>query len=154
MHLTSETSDYQAIPGEASAIRFDFGANWTRFLAVVSEKHIEAAAEKLSSWLGDLRGRTFIDVGCGSGIHSLAALRLDASRIVSFDYDPRSVGYFHEMKRRFAPDANWTIERVSALDESYLRSLGAFNVVYSWGVLHHTGHMWAALDLVTIPVKG
>src|SRR5882672_1925703 len=117
MHLTSETSDYQAIPGEASAIRFDFGANWTRFLAVVSEKHIEAAAEKLSSWLGDLRGKTFLDVGCGSGIHSLAALRLGASRVFSIDYDSHSVGCTQEMKRRFAPEANWTIERGSVLDE-------------------------------------
>jgi SAM-dependent methyltransferase len=141
------------MPTEVSEVRFEFGANWTRFLSVVSEKHIEAAAEKLSSWLGDLRGKTFLDVGCGSGIHSLAAIRLGASRVVSFDYDLQSVGCSQEMKRRFAPEANWTIERGSALDESYIRSLGKFDSVYSWGVLHHTGHMWAALDLVTIPVK-
>ncbi len=132
--------------------RFEFGVNWTRFLSVVSEKHIEAAVEKLHSWLGDLHGKTFLDVGCGSGIHSLAALRLGASRVVSIDYDSHSVGCSQEMKRRFAPDANWTVEQGSALDESYIRSLGLFDVVYSWGVLHHTGHMWAALDVVTIPV--
>jgi 2-polyprenyl-6-hydroxyphenyl methylase/3-demethylubiquinone-9 3-methyltransferase len=141
------------MPTEVSEVRFEFGTNWTRFLSVVSEKHIEAAAEKLSLWLGDLRGKTFLDVGCGSGIHSLAALRLGASRVVSFDYDPQSVGCSQEMKRRFAPEANWTIEQGSALDESYIRSLGKFDSVYSWGVLHHTGQMWAALDLVTIPVN-
>jgi 2-polyprenyl-6-hydroxyphenyl methylase/3-demethylubiquinone-9 3-methyltransferase len=141
------------MPTEVSEVRFEFGANWTRFLSVVSEKHIEAAIEKLSSWLGDLHGKTFLDAGCGSGIHSLAAIRLGAARVVSFDYDLQSIGCSQEMKRRFAPDANWTIERGSALDESYLRSLGKFDTVYSWGVLHHTGHMWAAIDLITIPVS-
>jgi len=141
------------MPTEVSEIRFEFGANWARYLSVVSEKHIESAAERLGAWLGDLRGKSFLDVGCGSGIHSVAALKLGASRVVSFDYDPLSVGCAQEMKRRFAPGAKWTIERGSALDEGYLRSLGQFDCVYSWGVLHHTGSMWAALDLVTIPVK-
>ena len=104
--------------------------------------------------LGDIRGKTFLDVGCGSGIHSLAAVRLGASRVFSFDYDPQSVSCTQEMKRRFAPDAaNWHIERGSVLDESYMRALGKFDVVYSWGVLHHTGEMWKALNLVSIPAK-
>jgi len=117
------------MPTEVSEIRFEFGANWARYLSVVSEKHIESAAEKLSAWLGDLRGKSFLDVGCGSGIHSVAALKLGASRVVSFDYDPLSVGCAQEMKRRFAPGAKWTIERGSALDEAHLRSLGRFDCV-------------------------
>lgn len=33
-----------------------------------------------------------------------------------------------------------------------MRSLGPFDIVYSWGVLHHTGYMWKALDYVSYPV--
>jgi hypothetical protein len=134
------------------ADRFSFGKNWSNYLSVLNEERILFSTEDLRKVVGELRGKTFLDVGCGSGIHSLAAARLGASRIHSFDYDQDSVNCTHELKRRFAPDANWTIEQGSALDESYIRSLGQFDVVYSWGVLHHSGDMWKALDLVTIPV--
>lgn len=133
--------------------RFTFGKNWTAFLSVMNEDRIAYAVEKLKDMVGDLKGKTFLDIGSGSGIHSLAAVRLGALRVRSFDYDQDSVNCTSEMKRRFAPDADWTIEQGSALDEKYIRSLGQFDVVYSWGVLHHTGDMWKALDLATIPAK-
>ena len=98
-------------------------------------------------------GKSFLDVGSGSGIHSLAAIRLGASRVHSFDYDLQSVECSRELKRRFAPEANWHIEQGSVHDEGYMRALGQFDIVYSWGVLHHTGDMWRALDLVTIPTS-
>src|SRR5690606_32453090 len=96
-----------------------------------------------------LAGQRFLDVGSGSGLLSLAAQRLGAN-VHSFDYDPQSVACTREMKRRFAPDADdWTIEEGSALDAEYLAGLPPADVVYSWGVLHHTGEMWRAIDLVS-----
>jgi SAM-dependent methyltransferase len=133
--------------------RFAFGKNWSNFLSVLNEQRIRSSTEDLRKVVGDLQGKSFLDVGCGSGIHSLAALRLGASRIHSFDYDEDSVHCALELKRRFAPDANWTAEQGSALDENYIRSLEQFDVVYSWGVLHHTGDMWRALGLVALPVR-
>lgn len=134
--------------------RFAFGKNWTAFLSVINEDRIASAMEKLNAIVGDLKGKTFLDIGSGSGIHSLAAVRLGATLVRSFDYDQDSVNCTAEMKRRFARDANWSIEQGSALDENYIRSLGKFDIVYSWGVLHHTGDMWKALELATIPATG
>lgn len=135
--------------------RFDFGANWWRFLEVLDEDRIRLAEASLARMLGtrDLGGRDFLDIGSGSGLSSLAARRLGA-RVHSFDYDPQSVACTGELKRRYFPDdSGWIAERGSALDEAYLTRLGKFDVVYSWGVLHHTGDMWRALGLVAKLVK-
>ncbi|MBV8818159.1 MAG: class I SAM-dependent methyltransferase [Acidobacteriaceae bacterium] len=137
-----------------SGERFQFGANWTRFLRTLDEDRIRRAEDSLKKWLGvdDLHGKRVLDIGSGSGLFSLAFRRLGAS-VYSFDYDPNSVNCTKELKRRFfADDPDWKVEQGSALDADYLRSLGRFDIVYSWGVLHHTGSMWQALENATIPV--
>ena len=130
--------------------RFEFGKNWSQFLALLDEPRISEAERSLQVMLDvkDLHGRCFLDIGCGSGLFSLAARRLGA-RVSSFDFDPFSVVCATEIKRRYFPDdAHWTIAEGSVLDKAYLKSLGTFDVVYSWGVLHHTGEMWQALENV------
>jgi 2-polyprenyl-3-methyl-5-hydroxy-6-metoxy-1,4-benzoquinol methylase len=128
--------------------RFEFGKNWSNFLRVLDEDRIERAVVSLQTLLGvtDLRGKSFLDVGSGSGLFSLAAHRLGA-RVRSFDYDGNSVACTAELRRRYAPSTpDWTVERGSVLDKSFLASLGKFDYVYSWGVLHHTGAMWEAIE--------
>ena len=134
--------------------RFEFGKNWQRFLSSLNDQRIEIAENSLKEKLGvsDLAGQRFLDIGSGSGLFSLAARRLGAN-VHSFDYDPQSVACTAELKRRYFPDdPNWVIEPGSALDQEYLASLGKYDVVYSWGVLHHTGDMWRALEYAAIPV--
>ena len=131
--------------------RFGFGENWSRFLALVDERRIREGERSLVEMLGRNRldGMRFCDVGSGSGLFSLAARRLGAT-VLSFDYDSASVACTAEMRRRFAPnDPGWIIEQGSALDAAYLEGLGEFEIVYSWGVLHHTGAMWKAMELVS-----
>ena len=134
--------------------RFEFGKNWLQFLSVLNDDRIAEAEKSLKQMLEleDLQGKSFLDIGSGSGLFSLAARRLGA-KVHSFDYDPDSVGCTQELKRRFFPDdSDWTIERGSVLDLDYIKSLGKFDIVYSWGVLHHTGAMWQALENACLPV--
>jgi len=135
--------------------RFRFGENWKAFLTVLDDRRIDDARQSLIDRLQvpDLAGWRFLDIGSGSGLFSLAAARLGAS-VVSFDYDPESVECTAEVKRRYHPGvASWEVRQGSVLDASFMESLGEFDVVYSWGVLHHTGEMWQALDLACRRVR-
>ena len=82
--------------------RFEFGKNWGRFLAVLNDERISEAEASLKSMLKveGLTGKSFLDIGSGSGLFSLAARRLGA-RVHSFDYDPQSVACTAELKRRY-----------------------------------------------------
>ena len=132
----------------AASKRFAFGKNWQNYLERVDETRVEKAMQSLRDMLEveTLEGKTFIDIGSGSGLFSLAAHRLGA-KVTSFDYDPNSVAAAIKMKEKFAADAkDWTIQQGDALDDAFMKELGTFDIVYSWGVLHHTGQMWPAIE--------
>jgi 2-polyprenyl-6-hydroxyphenyl methylase/3-demethylubiquinone-9 3-methyltransferase len=135
--------------------RFQFGRNWTAFLSTLNDERIRVAEESITGMLrtDSLCGKTFIDIGSGSGLFSLAARRLGAN-VKSFDYDPMSVACTETLRSRYFPDfAQWSVQTGSVLDEQFMRSLGTFDIVYSWGVLHHTGDMWQAIQNATTLVK-
>lgn len=124
---------------------FAFGANWASYAATVSEPDIQAATGGLKRLVGErIAGRRFLDIGCGSGIHSLAALRLGAAEVVAVDIDSDSVATARCMLEANARGGQWKTAVASVFDLNPA-ALGHFDVVYSWGVLHHTGDMYRAL---------
>lgn len=134
--------------------RFDFGKNWESYAQLIDEDKITRAEEQLAKFLGtrDLSGRTFLDIGCGSGLHSLAALRLGAKEIVAIDVDSHSVSTTQAVLERFWPGDNRSVSHISIFDLEK-QPLGEFDIVYSWGVLHHTGDMNRAIEIAARHVK-
>jgi 2-polyprenyl-6-hydroxyphenyl methylase/3-demethylubiquinone-9 3-methyltransferase len=128
--------------------RFGFGRNWDKYLSLVDNRRIEFAENSLRAMLDSesLEGRSFVDIGSGSGLFSLAARRLGAS-VYSFDYDEDSVMCTGKLREKFFDrDPDWEVSTGSILDSGFVSSLGMFDIVYSWGVLHHTGAMWDAIE--------
>lgn len=125
---------------------FRFGRNWQRYVgSYLDSGREQIAAESLCDLVGDLRGKTFLDIGCGSGLFSLCAYRAGAKQVLSIDVDPDAVAASRELWSRAGRPEAWRVLHRSILDPTAVAELGPAQVVYSWGVLHHTGDMYAAI---------
>lgn len=128
---------------------FRFGKNWQKFIRYyLDTNRVNKAIESITEFCGlpSLEGKRFIDIGCGSGLFSYAAYTLNASEIVSFDIDKDSVSCCEYLKSQAGNPTKWIIKQGSILDRQFTQPLGRFDIVYSWGVLHHTGDMWNAIE--------
>jgi SAM-dependent methyltransferase len=141
----------EAAAAADETVSFSFGANWKKFLEGFNDEALGRAKKSFTEFthVPRLDEHEFLDVGCGSGLSSLVALRLGAQRVVSVDIDPHSVECARALREKFEiPESRWLIEQGSVLDPAFMESLGRFSYVHSWGVLHHTGAMWSAVDNV------
>jgi 2-polyprenyl-6-hydroxyphenyl methylase/3-demethylubiquinone-9 3-methyltransferase len=129
------------------ATHFGFGDNWQTFSQLITEAKIDQAVADMKRLLGteDLARQSFVDVGCGSGLHSLVALRLSATSVTGFDMDLESVETARQVLSKYAPDRDWQVEKRNVF-ETFDDDQRKYDVVYSWGVLHHTGAMWQGIE--------
>jgi SAM-dependent methyltransferase len=129
---------------------FAFGKNWAQFARELSEDQIDEAIAALKRLLAceSLAGKRFIDIGCGSGIHSLAALRIGADEVLAVDIDPDSVNTTRALLEKYAASLNWRVVERSVFELSP-SDAGRFDVVYSWGVLHHSGDLKRAVGIAS-----
>ncbi len=125
---------------------FAFGKNWASYARSIGRREIDEAVAALSRLLGGERldGKRFLDIGSGSGLHALAAFELGAVEVVALDIDPDSVETTRAMLAAHVPDKPVQVAQASVFDLSPAQ-YGRFDVVYSWGVLHHTGDMLRAI---------
>ena len=111
----------------------------------------------------DLRGQTFLDIGFGQGLTLLIATAMGA-RTAGCDINPLCVEVLQMNQRRFfaeVPIAEIPVVIGSILDDQTVERLratapdqtGAFDIVHSWGVLHHAGDMNRAIRLAASLVK-
>ncbi len=136
-------------------MRYGFGKNWDDWEKKhFSEERLAIARRHLLGFLRrrDLNGSSFLDIGCGSGLHSMAAYRAGARPVVSFDYDPIAVETTERLWRRAGSPGDWLISQGDVLDRALMASLAHADIVYSWGVLHHTGDLWRALENARLPL--
>jgi 2-polyprenyl-6-hydroxyphenyl methylase/3-demethylubiquinone-9 3-methyltransferase len=129
---------------------FSFGKNWNNFLNYLNDTRIKVARKSIAEYIPDKEviGKSVVDIGCGSGLFSLAAYLMKAGKITSSDIDDFSIECAKYLKNKSGNPKNWEIKKGSILDDKFVRNLGKFDIVYSWGVLHHTGNMYKAFENV------
>jgi len=135
---------------------FDFGRNWTHYSAsALTTSRVKFAREafcELTSGI-ELESRSFLDVGFGQGLAALCAADAGAT-VYCLDVNPRCAEALELTSQYFLPEAKEQLTLIlgSILSEADVRALreksgsdsGGYDVVHSWGVLHHTGDLQQA----------
>lgn len=135
---------------------FGFGRNWLSYSEIIDESHVIQAEQSLGELLGKdaLINKSFLDIGCGSGIFSIAAKRMGAKEVIGIDIDPASIEASQINAKRWLSDRqSLSFIEGSVLNEETMNDLGLYDFVYAWGSLHHTGSMYKAIELTAQRVK-
>lgn len=97
--------------------------------------------------LSDLRGRTILDVGCGSGYHLWRMIGAGAKLAVGIDPTQLFLHQFEAIRKLLGDDRR---AHLLPLGIEQLPALNAFDTVFSMGVLYHRRspleHLWQLKD--------
>jgi SAM-dependent methyltransferase len=138
-------------------MQFDFGKNWDEFSRHALDGSKVAQAKEYFEILFegiDLKGKSFLDIGFGQGLSLLIATELGAIT-TGVDINP-TCSEVLQRNATFYPDLDTDKIKVtigSILDDNVINQLKkpilnsgiGYDIVHSWGVLHHTGNMKQAI---------
>ncbi len=145
MSMKSTEQFKRNLKNKIDGISFSFGENWKKYLNSLTIEKIQIIKQNLKDFLGNIKGKTCVDIGSGSGLFSYSMYALGAKEVTSFDIDPFSVQCANYLKSKVKNPERWNIYQGSILDKIFISQIGKYDIVYSWGVLHHTGNMWEAI---------
>jgi len=138
-------------------LKFAFGKNWQAYSQNIRQDDYFSAKKSLADLAGDLQNKTFLDIGCGSGLFSISARGLGAKEVLGIDVDPQCVATAKELIDKVslwdpAVKKDAVVFKEGSIVDDPLPS-SQYDIVYSWGVLHHTGDMYKAFANVAALVK-
>jgi SAM-dependent methyltransferase len=127
---------------------FAFGKNWELYSRQINSSHIESSKKDLIGLiqLESLQGMSVLDIGSGSGVHSLSMMLLGCKDLVALDYDPDSVSTTNRVLSGKSFKGDFQVIQADILKHIPGIDGRTFDLVYSWGVLHHTGDMMKGID--------
>lgn len=133
---------------------FAFGENWASYSKGIGPEELAEAERGLLQLVpsDELNESSFLDIGCGSGIHSLAACHLGVRSLLAIDLDTQSVDTAERLLRENGVQDRCTVRTQSVFELDPAED-GEFDIVYSWGVLHHTGGMNEAIRCAASMVR-
>jgi 2-polyprenyl-6-hydroxyphenyl methylase/3-demethylubiquinone-9 3-methyltransferase len=129
--------------------RFAFGKNWLSYTKrSLNGPRLTKAVEAFERLFAgiELKGRSFLDVGFGQGLTTAIAAS-KGCKVMAIDIDPDNIKALQTTAEALGLDPSLIqVQVASILDESLVaRYQDHFDIVHSWGVLHHTGQMETAI---------
>lgn len=130
-------------------MRFTFGKNWQSYSRKsLTPARIEQSRRSFRNLVNgiDLHNKTFIDIGYGQGLSLVAAAEMGA-QVLGIDVDRDNLEALRMVQQTIGYPESIETRIVSILDDRFVEeSQGRYDIVHSWGVLHHTGNMMRAID--------
>jgi 2-polyprenyl-3-methyl-5-hydroxy-6-metoxy-1,4-benzoquinol methylase len=131
------------------AIRFAFGKNWQSYsIKSLTPERIEDSCRAFRNLVSgiDLQDKKYIDIGYGQGLSLIAAAQMGAN-VLGIDVDKDNIDALRRVLQASGYPEFIETQSVSILNEVFVyEHRGCFDIVHSWGVLHHTGDMRKAIE--------
>lgn len=134
---------------------FLFGKNWQNFSKfALNEDKVDQGRKAFQELFGDIsfKGKKFLDIGFGQGL-AIHFAGESGAECMGIDIDSENLKAIKETNRFFKLELP-QVKIQSILEEPFVEEhRQQFDIVHSWGVLHHTGDMERALEHAAQLVK-